>query len=108
MQEKTNKHRKSRSFTKRLLFLFVGVALVLTALTVLLAFMPEPNYDALNVMARITEVWYGGLTVMTGFYIWKAKNENRHKYAQAWLNSIGEQYGWEAAARFAEIDLKGD
>ena len=102
-------HRlKRRSTTKGLLLFFIIVALILTALTVWLAFGAEPNYDALNVMARVTEVWYGGLAVVVAFYMWKAKNENRHKYSQQWLTDVGEKYGWEAAARFAEIDLKGD
>lgn len=106
--EKTNKHTVRGSFTKKLLLFFIAVAIVLTTLTVILAFRDEPDYNALNVMATVTATWFGGTTVFTGFYIWKAKNENRHKYAQAWLNDIGEKYGWEAAARFAEIDLKGD
>lgn len=102
------RHTKKRSFTKNLLVFFIVVALILTYLTVRLAFRPEPNSSALNTMEILTSTWFGGTTVFTAFYIWKAKNENRHKYAQAWLNNIGEQYGWEAAARFAEIDLKGD
>lgn len=100
--------KKKRSFTKALLIFFIIVTLTLTAMTVRLAYRPEPDYSALNVMATITATWFGGTTVFTGFYIWKAKNENRHKYAQAWLSDIGEKYGWEAAARFAEIDLKGE
>ena len=102
------RHGKRRSTSKMLLLFFIVVALVLTALTVRMARSAEPNYDALNIMARLTEVWYGGLTAVVAFYLWKAKNENRHKYSQQWLTDIGEKYGWEAAARFAEIDLKGD
>ena len=102
------RHRKRRSTSKVLLLFFIVVALVLTALTVRMARSPELNYEALSVMERLTEVWYGGLALVVAFYMWKAKNENRHKYSQQWLTDIGEKYGWEAAARFAEIDLKGD
>ena len=99
------RHIKKRSFTKCLLILFIAVALALTVTTVLAALAERSGAETL---ARVTEVWYGGLSVVVAFYLWKAKSENRHKYSQAWVNDIGEKYGWEAAARFAEIDAKGD
>lgn len=45
-------------------------------------------------------------TASSGFYLWKAKNENRAKYAQKYMNKWAEKYGPEAAARIAEIVLK--
>ena len=45
-------------------------------------------------------------TACTGFYLWKAKNENRAKYAQKYMDKWAEKYGPEAAARIAEIVLK--
>ena len=97
--------KKKKSFTKRLLIFFILVALVLTGLTVKAAFRADGSAD---VLARITEVWYGGLTVIVGLYIWKSKNENRYKYGQMWINSIADKYGIENAARFFETTVKGD
>lgn len=45
-------------------------------------------------------------TSSSGFYLWKAKNENRAKYAQKYMDKWAEKYGPEAAARIAEIVLK--
>lgn len=105
---RTSRHRKTRSFTKNLLLFFIVIALMLTFITVRAALRPEPNDASVSVLARITEVWYGGLTVMTGFYIWKSKNENRYKYGQAWIKDIAKEYGIENAARFFETTVKGD
>lgn len=102
------KHRAAMSFTKKLLVFFIAVAVVLSCVTVYLAFQPDASYEGLSVLSTITVTWFGGTTVFSAFYVWKSKNENRHKYAQAWLRDIGEKYGWEAAARFSDIVLKGD
>ena len=96
---------KKTSFTKRLLVFFIVVALMLTFLTIKAAFRADGSAE---VLARVTEVWYGGLTVIVGLYIWKSKNENRYKYGQMWINAIADKYGIENAARFFETTVKGD
>ena len=40
------------------------------------------------------------------FYFWKAKNENRAKYAQRFLKQFADKYGADVAVRVAEIVLK--
>ena len=45
-------------------------------------------------------------TAAGGFYYWKAKNENRAKYAQKFMKQWAKEYGPETAARIAEIVLK--
>ena len=50
-------------------------------------------------------VWACALA-SSGFYLWKAKNENRAKYAQKYMDKWAEKYGPEAAARIAEIVLR--
>lgn len=105
---KTSKHRKETSTSKKLLLFFYGVALLLTLTAVRMANLPEPNTEAVSIMARLTEIWYGGTTLITGFYLWKARSENRNKYSQLWYEKIAEKDGWEAAARFAELVTKGD
>ena len=49
---------------------------------------------------------YAELAVSSGFYFWKAKNENRAKYAQRFLQKFADKYGAETALRAAEIVLK--
>ena len=59
--------------------------------------------------ADLTEITLAALaetTASSGFYLWKAKNENRAKYAQKYMDKWAEKYGPEAAARIAEIVLK--
>ena len=57
-------------------------------------------------LTEITLAVLGGTTAYGGFYLWKAKNENRAKYAQKYMDKWAEKYGPEAAARIAEIVLK--
>lgn len=42
----------------------------------------------------------------TGFYYWKAKNENRSKYAMEFIEKIAEQYGIDMAVRISDIVIK--
>ena len=55
---------------------------------------------------KITLAVLAETTASSGFYLWKAKNENRAKYAQKYMDKWAEKYGPEAAARIAEIVLK--
>lgn len=57
-------------------------------------------------LQEITLAVIAETTACTGFYLWKAKNENRAKYAQKYMDKWAEKYGPEAAARIAEIVLK--
>ena len=42
----------------------------------------------------------------TGFYYWKAKNENRYKYAMKFVGRIADRYGIDMAVRISDIVLK--
>lgn len=57
-------------------------------------------------LTEITLAWIGLLSAAYAFYAWKSKNENRAKYAQAFMDKWAREYGPEAAARIAEIVLK--
>ena len=57
-------------------------------------------------LTEITLAVIAEATASSGFYLWKAKNENRAKYAQKYMDKWAEKYGPEAAARIAEIVLK--
>lgn len=49
---------------------------------------------------------WGEVAAVNAMYLWKAKNENRSKYAQMYVDKIAEQYGIDAAIRIAEVVLK--
>ena len=49
---------------------------------------------------------WGEVTAVNAFYLWKAKNENRAKYAQKFLDDFAEKYGADTAVRMAEVVLK--
>lgn len=42
----------------------------------------------------------------TAFYFWKAKNENRSKYALKFVRELADKYGLDATARTIESVLK--
>ena len=42
----------------------------------------------------------------TAFYFWKAKNENRSKYALKFVRELADKYGLDATARINETVLK--
>lgn len=57
-------------------------------------------------LVEITLAVIAGMTAIGGFYMWKAKNENRSKYAIKYIKSLPESYTAEEKARFLEIVLK--
>lgn len=89
-------------FSKKLLFFSWGITLVLTVLTIGFSLKQLP-IDALIVIAPLSWAETG---TATAFYYWKAKNENRAKYGQAFVREYAEQLGPEVAVRMAEIVLK--
>lgn len=46
------------------------------------------------------------ISVYSAFYLWKAKNENRAKYAQQYLSDIANTYGIDMAIRMIDIIIK--
>ena len=76
----------------------LGNGIACVVLTILCAFgLP---------LVEITLAVIAETTASSGFYLWKAKNENRAKYAQKYMDKWAEKYGPEAAARITEIVLK--
>lgn len=76
----------------------IGIAIIVVLLIIACAFGAP--------LTEITLAMIGALTAISGFYLWKAKNENRAKYAQRFMNRWADKYGAETAARIAEIVLK--
>ena len=89
-------------FSKKLLIFCWAVTLVLTLVTVLVSLWSLP----LDGLIVVTPLAWAASDVVTGFYLWKSKNENRAKYAQKFLNEFAKEWGAETAARMAEIVLK--
>ena len=56
--------------------------------------------------ASIVCAWIVECGAATGFYFWKAKNENRSKYALKFIRELAEQYGMDSVARVLETVLK--
>ena len=88
--------------TKILLVLSWAVSLIFSALA---ALFPVFGISAEGVETIAPLAW-AEVTALNGFYDWKAKNENRAKYAQRFIAEIAEKYGIESAALIAETVLK--
>ena len=89
-------------FSKKLLLSSAAVTLILTALTIWMS----QNAMPLDAMLVILPLAWAETGAATGFYFWKAKNENRAKYAQQFLREITKEWNEETAIRMAEIVLK--
>lgn len=90
------------AFSKKLTIVSWAVALILTLLAVVL---PLFGVSIDGIQTALPYSW-GEVTTVQAFYLWKAKNENRHKYAMRYVDKIAERYDIETALRVAEIVLK--
>lgn len=88
--------------TKILLLTSWAAAVLFSVLTVILSLCGVSS-DGLQLVVSLT---WAEVTALNGFYVWKAKNENRAKYAQRFITEIADKYGIEAAALIAETILK--
>ena len=57
-------------------------------------------------LGGIVCAWIAECGAATGFYFWKAKNENRSKYAMKFVRELADRYGLDGAARILEIVLR--
>lgn len=90
-------------FHKKLLILSWAVAIILTALAVILPVVGCHDLQGLYIALPLS---WGEVAVATGFYFWKSKNENRYKYTHKFVMELADKYGIDAALRAAEITLK--
>jgi hypothetical protein len=89
-------------FSKKLLYFSWAITVCLTTLLIWFSVKYLPT-DGLTEAVRLAWVETG---TATAFYYWKAKNENRAKHGQAFLNNFAEKWGSDVAVRMAEIVLK--
>ena len=89
-------------FSKKTLILHYAVSIVLIAVTIIGSFT---GHDVTAIAALA-----GGSILVDGYdtkhYFWKARNENRAKYAQRFVLRFAADYGVDAAIRLAEVVLK--
>lgn len=89
-------------FSKKILVGSWAVALILTLLAVV---FPIAGISIEGIHAALPLSW-GEVTVANGFYFWKAKNENRHKYAMKYVDKYAKTHDVETGLRLAEVVLK--
>lgn len=78
--------------------LSVGLTLV-----VVIAVLMGKDISGLSIVAGGSYVSDGAIT---SFYLWKAKTENRAKYAERFALRAAKEYGIEAALQLTEIIVK--
>lgn len=89
-------------FSKKMLILHIFLTICLCTTTVIGSFAGV-DVTAVGVLAGTSFVTDGA---WGGFYLWKAKNENRAKYAQKFVTAFAKKYGVDAAIRLSELVLK--
>ena len=89
-------------FSKKLLYFSWTITLILTGLLVYGSLVSLP----LDGLLTVTSLAWAETGVSTGYYYWKAKNENRAKYAQVFLKHVANEWGVDTAVRMAEIVLQ--
>lgn len=88
--------------SKLILIMDFTVAVLLTAVVVIGVWLERDAYQ----VTVIAACWDAQLTAAVGFYYWKAKNENRSKYAMGLVKDLAEKYGMDAVIGLANTILK--
>lgn len=88
--------------SKLILAVDFTVAILLTAAVVVGAWLGRDVYQVTTVAA----CWDAQMTAAVGFYFWKAKNENRSKYAMQLVQDLAKEYGIENVISLANTVLK--
>ena len=89
-------------FSKKLV-ISAWLAVVISWVAVLVGTLVGLDVEGLTELAvKVLEA----ATVISGFYAWKAKNENRLKITKSMVNEWAEKYGIDAVVPLAEIVLK--
>lgn len=88
--------------SKLILLIDFVIALMLTGVVIHGAY----NGVDMSYVATISGLWDAQLGIAVGFYYWKAKNENRSKYAMKLVRDLAEKYEIENVVTLTEIILK--
>ena len=88
--------------SKLILLVDFLIALILTSIVVAGVWQEKDMYQ----ITVISACWDAQLTAAVAFYFWKAKNENRSKYAMQLVRDLAEKYGIEPVVELANTILK--
>lgn len=77
-------------------------AIVLTAVVIVGSFFSLPVSD----ITTIASLAWGEVAVANGFYYWKARSENRSKYAMQLVRDLADTYGIDAVVGLTGIVLQ--
>mgnify|MGYP006962935668 CR=1 FL=1 len=89
---------KGMEWSKRILIL----SYLVLAIFVIIFLASDDKASAATALCA----WIVECGAATGFYFWKAKNENRSKYALKFVRELADKYGLDATARIIEAVLK--
>lgn len=89
---------KKMEWSKKILIFSYGVLIFL-----IFVFLAADDKSS---AATVLCAWILECGAATGFYFWKAKNENRSKYAVKFVRELADKYGIDATARIIETVLK--
>lgn len=89
-------------FSKKYLIIKGIVSAILITVAVIGTFLGKDTTQ-ITIMACSSVLVSGGEGCL---YFWKAKNENRAKYAQKFVKIFADKYGIDAAIRISEMVLK--
>lgn len=89
--------------TSKLILLIDFIVAILLTVTVAVGAFLEKDMSQL---AAVAVGWDTQLATAIGFYYWKAKNENRSRYAMQLVKDLAKKYGIENVINLAEVILK--
>lgn len=102
MSARRSKRKRRTETSKKILHWSWAVTIILSALV---AYGTFKGYEVTN-LTTVAGFSWTEVAAAHGFYYWKAKNENRAKGTQRLIKDLAENYGVDAAARFAELIYK--
>ena len=86
------KASKKISASKKGLIVIFGSAILTTITIVVLTIQGTSD---LTVLGDVCTALWTAAGAYSAFYLWKAKTENKSKYAQAFINDMADKYGIE-------------
>lgn len=94
---------KGMDFSKVMLLIQTGMSVLLVFVCVWIKIKLQMDVSDLLSIATASFAMDGA---WGGFYLWKAKNENRAKYAQQFVLDFADKYGPDIAIQLAQVVLR--
>lgn len=94
---------KGLDFSKVMLLIQTGMSVLLVFICVWIKVKLQLDVSDLLSIATASFAMDGA---WGGFYLWKAKNENRAKYAQQFVLDFADKYGPDIAIQIAQVVLR--